>query len=328
MELTNRTAFNAALFRGCIDFERIFGSLVVRLTYDLRGERLVLADDQSWPVSAARWTGPYGPMEGDELFYRGGVDLFVFGSACASDGKPTANVKVIVEAGRAFATSVEVFGDRYWQKSSRQWRMTPPEPFLAMPLTVQNAYGGADEWDEMLVAFPSNPVGKGYVISEESAEGKPLPNIEDPERLIATWRDQPQPVGVCVCPSNSGPRVLGRVVFNETTGELEEIKPIFFNHAFPAMIAPFLEAGDMIRVTGVRHGMPLAFVLPEPPVRVRVRVGDHGDEAPPPLDQVGIDVEKQQVFLTYRYSFRYRMSPLERRSCELLATQTQTTGED
>src|SRR5262249_54188247 len=149
--------------------------------------------------------------------------------------------------------------------------------------------------------------------------GRELPNIEDPERLIRTWQDQPQPVGVCPCPPSCGPRILDRVVFDEETNALRELRPTFFNHAFPRMIAPFMRASDMVRVEGVRPGPPIRFLLPEPPVRVRVRVGEHGDEGPPPIDQIGIDVEKEQVFLTYRYSYRYVMTPLERRSCELFA---------
>ena len=162
MELENHTPFHAFLFRGCIDEDRLFGSLVVRLTYDLRGDRLFLADEQSWPVSPGPWTGPCGPMEGDELFYRGGVDMFVFGSARATDGKPAASVDVTVQAGQDFSTTVCAFGERHWEKQGDRLIMTQPQPFEAMPLTIANAYGGKDEWDELPVPFPSNLAGKGY----------------------------------------------------------------------------------------------------------------------------------------------------------------------
>jgi hypothetical protein len=317
LELDNSTRFAAALFRGCIDDRRLYGSLVVRVTYDLRGNRLALADEQSWPVRPGPWDGPCGPMEGDELFYRGGVDLLVFGSARSPTGRPVPWLDVIVQAGRDFSTSVRVFGDRHWEKRGDSIVMSPPEPFDAIPLTLAHAYGGKDEWDQLAIPFPSNPLGKGYVISEESAPGKALPNIEAPDNSIQTWQDQPQPVGVGVCPMGCGPRILDRVVFDES-GVLEELRPTYFNHAFPRMIAPFLMPRDGVRVTGVRQGAPVEFRLPHPPVTVRVRVGVHGDEGPPPIDQVGIDVDRQQVFVTYRYPFRYVMNPLERRSCELL----------
>lgn len=318
MDLDNRTPFHAMLFRGCIDDERLFGALVARVTYDLHDDRLVLAEEQPWPVSPGPWEGPFGPMEGDELFYRGGVDLFVFGSARSLDGKPATCVDVTVEAGASFSTSIRVFGERCWEQQGRRLVMTPPQPFDAIPLTMDNAYGGEDEWDELRVPFPSNPDGKGYVRSAENAPGKSLPHIEDPEHLIQTWEDQPEPVGVCPCPATCGPRILGRVIFDEDTGVMRELKPTFFNHAFPRMIAPFLEPNEAVRVTGVRPGRPIAFTLPKAPVIVRMRIGDQADERPPAIDQVGIDVERQQAFVTYRYSFRYVLRPLERRSCELL----------
>lgn len=320
MELDNHTSFAAALFRGCIDDRRLYGSLVVRVTYDLRGDRLIPAEEQSWPVRPGPWDGPCGPMEGDELFYRGGVDIFVFGSARSATGKPTTSLDVIVQAGREFSTSVRVFGDRCWERRGDGIVMSPPAPFDAIPLTLANAYGGKDEWDQLPIPFPSNPAGKGYVISADSAPGKALPNIEDPDHLIQSWDDQPQPVGVGVCPMGCGPRILDRVVFDES-GMLEQLRPTFYNHAFPRMIAPLLEPGERVRVTGVRRDNPVEFALPRPPVTVRVRVGGHGDDGPPPIDQVGIDVERQQVFVTYRYPFRYVLNPLERRSCELLAAK-------
>jgi hypothetical protein len=325
MQLDNRTVFPAALFRGCIDEKRLFGSLVARMTYDLRGDRLELAREQSWPVQPGPWNGPCGPMEGDELFYRGGVDILVFGSARSPTGRPTTWIDVTVQAGRDFATSVRVFGDRFWERRGRGIVMSPPGPFDAIQLTLANAYGGKDEWDELPVAFPSNPDGKGYVISEESAPGKALPNIEDPDNLIRTWEDQPQPVGVGACPMSCGARILDRVVFDED-GMLKELKPTFYNHAFPRLIAPFLQPGEWVRVTGVRPGNPIEFALPQPPVTVHVSIGTHREEVPPPIDQVGIDVERQQVFLTYRYPFRYIMTPLERRSCELLPAKSAGAG--
>jgi hypothetical protein len=325
VQLDNHTPFAAALFRGCIDDRRLYGSLVVRVTYDVRGYRLRIADEQSWPVRPGPWDGPCGPMQGDELFYRGGVDIFVFGSARSPSGRPTPWLDVTVEAGRQLSTSVRVFGERHWEERGDSIVMSPPVPFYALPLTLANAYGGQDEWDQLPIPFPSNPAGKGYVISEKSAPGKALPNIEDPDHPIRTWQDQPQPVGVGVCPMGCGPRILDRVVFDET-GVLKELKPTFYNHAFPRMIAPVLEPGDRVRVTGVQTGTPLEFSLPAPPVTTRVRIGQHGDERALPIDQVGIDVERQQVFVTYRYPFRYVMNPLELRSCELLAARG--AGED
>src|SRR5262245_28556727 len=136
MELMNHTRFPAALFRGCIDEHRLYGSVVARLTYDLRGDGLILANEQTWPVSPGPWPGPYVPMEVYELCYRVGVDLFVFWSARPPRGKRASVVDVTVQAGTGFSTSVRVFGDRRWEKRGRDLAMTPPESFEAVPLTL------------------------------------------------------------------------------------------------------------------------------------------------------------------------------------------------
>lgn len=319
MDLDNKTRYPAILFRGAVDEKRLFGSLTARITYDLKGNVLTPAEKQSWPISPGPYKGPYGPMEGDELFYRGGVDIFVFGSARAPGGKPVASMDVRVEAGAGFSTAVRVFGNRHWEKSGwKKLAMTPPQPFESIALTIQNAYGGKDEWDELPIPFPGNPEGKGYITTAENVPGKPLPNIENPEQLIGTWQDQPEPVGVCPCPAGISPRVIGRVVFDEKTGDLKEIKPTYFNHAFPRMIAPAVKSGEKVQVNGVLAEGPLQFVLPKNPLIARVKIGKDSREEPLPLDQIGIDADKRQVFLTYRYPFRYFLRPLEVRSCELL----------
>ena len=184
MELDNQTPFPAALFRGCIDEERIAASVVVRRTFDLAGGYLVRAAEEVWPVSGGPWGSPAGPMAGDDLYYKGGVDLFVFGSARSA--KPVPRLDVAVEAGPVFKYSVAVFGERVWTKAA-DGSVVPgaPKPFTEMPLTMANAYGGTDEWDELPIPFAANPGGKGYAISAESAVGKPLPNIENPWRC---WR--------------------------------------------------------------------------------------------------------------------------------------------
>ena len=328
MDLDNKTRYPATLFRGAVDEKRLFGSLAMRVTYDLKGTTLIPAEKQSWLISPGPWKGPYGPMEGDELFYRGGVDIFIFGSARPPAGKPAPSLDVTVQAGANFSSSIRVFGNRHWEKTGgwrKQLIATPPLSFESIPLTIQNAYGGKDEWDELPIPFPGNPDGKGYIATVENVPGKPLPNIENPQQLIQTWQDQPEPVGVCPCPAGISPRVIGRVVFDEKTGNLKEIKPTFFNHAFPKMIAPLLEAGAKVQVAGVSPDGPLQFALPRAPATVCVKIGNDKMEEPLPLDQIGIDVDKRQVFLSYRYPFRYFLRPMEVRSCELLPSD-QPTG--
>ena len=81
MELVNSTPYPAQIFRTVIDQERIAASVFARLTFDIAAGSLSLSHEQSWPVSAPPWDSPYGPMDSDEVFWKGGVDVFLFGHA-------------------------------------------------------------------------------------------------------------------------------------------------------------------------------------------------------------------------------------------------------
>ena len=72
-----------------------------------------------------------------------------------------------------------------------------------------------------------------------------------------------------------------------------------------------------VEITGVREDGPLAFVLPANDLRVRVEVGDDIGERTPAIDQIGVEADARRVFVTYRYSFAYRLTPHQRRSCML-----------
>lgn len=320
MELTNLAPVPAVLIRGIIDKEMMFGSLVARATFSLQPDgALKLAGEQVWKASPGPWEGPAGKMPGDELFYRGGVDVFVIGTARAPQGRPATLVKVGVEIGDKFRAGLSVYGDRVWEKRGGL-QPTPPKPFTEIPLTLARAFGGKDVWDELEVAFPDNPEGRGFYVEAANAIGKPLPNLEDPAKPIAQWTDRPDPVGTAVPPATFGPRVRKTVGFDEKTGVLNRLDAAFFNHAFPAMIAPKTVApGDRVKVTGVRAEGPLEFRLPKTSLEVRLRFGDRELSVPPAIDQIGIESDLNRVFVTYRHPFRYRLVPLQKRACELVS---------
>ncbi len=78
-----------------------------------------------------------------------------------------------------------------WVVGPRRWKLgapTEPEPFVEMPITWENAFGGP--------GFAENPVGKGIaIVKGEKGEVQPLPNIEDPKHLLRSPKDRPTAVG-------------------------------------------------------------------------------------------------------------------------------------
>jgi hypothetical protein len=321
MELTNHTSLPALICRGCLDEERMCAAVVVRRTYDLAGGELRPAAEQVWRVSPGPWDGPAGPMAGDELFYRGGVDLLVLGSARAPGGRPVRQLDVTVAVGDDFRYRLAVFGDRVWRRQHGRLVPSEPEPFTSIPLTLARAFGGKYEWDELIVPFADNPDGKGYYVQEESADGQPLPNLEDPQALIRRWQDQPEPVGVGLTPGMFGPRLRRGVEVDERAGRIAKLHPTLFNTAFPALVLPkgSVTAGTRVRIDGVSADGPLAFTVPPSDLRVRLRFGKQVTDVEPAIDQLGVEPDARRVFVSYRYPFHYRLIPLQERACELLA---------
>ncbi len=319
MKLENHTHFPAHLFRGVIEDRRMFGSVAARITYEIVGDRLRPAAEQAWPISPGPWDSEYGPMASDEVFYRGGVDVFVFGCARAHLGRAAPRVDVDVRVGPTFRRTIAVFGQRTWTRRGAALVPSASAPFRAIPLTLAYAYGGKGKWDGLDVPFSDNPDGRGFYLDEATAEGGLLPNIEDPARLVRRWDDRPEPVGVGALTMGFGPRLRRSVRFDDATGALAELRPTFYNAAFPDMIVPKVAVGDRISVTGVREDGPLVFHLPNPKLRVRLAFGQEAGERDLAIDQIGVEADRMRVFISYRYPFRYQLNPLEKRSCELVA---------
>jgi hypothetical protein len=316
MELINRTPYPAGLFRTVIDDKLFAASVLARVTYELTPRGLVPSAEQVWQVSMQQWKSPYGLMEGDEVFCKGGVDCFVFGSARPEGNREAPQVEVVLEVG-TFRRRLLAIGDRVWQRSRAGLTPSPPKPFREMPLTLDRAFGGKAEWDGLEVAYPFNQEGKGFYLEEAQAVAKPLPNLEDPDQRLTKWSDQPEPVVVTPCPMPNGLRLRNGLELDEQGG-LRRIKPTLFNAAHPRMIAERVQPGDRVRLSGVTGNGPLAFTVPPNNLLVRLTFDDEVYDFVPALDEIGIEVDRRRVFLAWRQPFRYVFYPQQKRSCELL----------
>jgi len=163
---------------------------------------------------------------------------------------------------------LRVFGDRTWGA----FGPSRPEPFVAMPLVWERAYGGVDrrsdtpekDWDWR------NPVGTGYAVSSRNAQGLKLPNIEDPKHLIGSWSDRPAPAGFGVVASHWQPRVG----FAGTYGEqwMKTRQPLlaedmddrwFQSAAADQQTREFLRGGEPVILHSLSPGGRLQFTLPK-----------------------------------------------------------------
>ena len=318
MELTNHTPYPAQLFRTIVDANDniIAAAIMARVSFDCSETDAIVSPNQEWPVSKKPWDSPYGPMADDNIFMRGGIDLFIFGSAKAPAGKPTTQMTVRAFVNNRLINAIEVFGNRTWDVGFFGTSIQRPEPFTEMPLTLNNAYGGHDEWDGLNIPFPNNAFGKGFIWEKQNIHGKPLPNLEDPTNLIRNWNDQPDPVGFSSIPMCEL-KARGNIEKNKY-GVITSILPKFYNAAFPSMIIDKIKPGDVIKIEGVTANGSYEFKVPSLKVSAKIEMGDVVDEKPMLIDQVGIIPDKKQAFISYRFPFRYKITPMEKRSCEII----------
>jgi len=323
MILVNETPFSAALPSTVLDEERMAASLVARVTYDLDLQRhkkqawLDVAEEQPWKASYAPFDGPQGKMEPDLPFMKGGVDVHLFGCARTPEGKPATTMELKVEVG-AFTRRALVTGNRVWlAKASWGFRASAAAKFREMPLTLANAFGGRDVWDGLEVPWAENPEGKGFVLAEADVEGKPLPNLEEPDAPVTAWDDRPPVCGFGFCPPTNVARFRSGVVVSEEQ-QIVDVTPRHFNTAYAPMVAPAANAGDRVTITGVRHEGPLAFDVPVAPFDLHLLFGTRTAVRTPTVDGIGVEADARRIFVSYRFAFRYVVRPLELRRATLV----------
>jgi hypothetical protein len=316
MDGENFTAFPAMLLTTCIDDERMYASMIARVTYDIVGGQLAPSREQPWILSIEPWDSPVGTLDAEQPFRRGGVDVFVRGEACTPDASPKKELVLAVEVG-ALRAEAMVFGPRFWRKAPSGKGLVPsdPETFVAAPIGVESAYGGEVTVDGLVVPNPFNPRGLGFYASEGLARDKPLPQLEDPLHLISSWEDRPEPVGFAALPIGHGMRTRRAVTMKDK--RIERFESLMFNQAFPALIAQEVSPGDSVTVSGFTHDAPISFVIPPSHLAIRLVLGARTINRAPFIEQVGIDVPNRRVFLGYRYPFRYTVVAHQTRRCTL-----------
>lgn len=314
MELVNHTRYPAGLARMVYAEDKIAASVLVRVLYERKGASFVPADEQPWIVSMSPWEGPRGWMDGDLVFYKDGVDVFLFGAAIPPGGRPATEMEVAVRMDGGFERRVKVSGPRVWARGISGLSATSPRPFTAMPLTLAHAFGGKDTYDGLTVGWPENPDGIGFYHTEESAVDKPLPNVEELDAPLIKWDDRPPAAGLVPIPVASPVRARQGLAVN---GKGFKITPRLYNAAFARMIAREATPGASVAVSGVSPKGPLVMTLPLHPFFVRLGFGDQRHDLPMAVDQVGILADEDRMMVAYRYPFRYVVHAMQERRCEL-----------
>ncbi|HLT38057.1 MAG TPA: DUF2169 domain-containing protein, partial [Enhygromyxa sp.] len=194
MELINTTPYQAQLFRTVIDDEHILAVLVVKATFNYDREGLVtLERDNPLPIYREYLVTDFGQLWPESFAQRFMAEAFVLGRAMTPELRPATQLDVGLRVGELDVTA-RVFGRRRWQM---RWLRGPqigaPDSFETMLLDWSHAFGGRALVDGRKVPNLDNPLGRGYVLDIKQIDGVELPNLEEPDRLIRRWSDQPRP---------------------------------------------------------------------------------------------------------------------------------------
>jgi hypothetical protein len=196
MELINATRMSAGFTMGLEPSGRELLVVVVKGTFTLpkSGEEVQLHDEQAPLVMADTFSGDAGATapvyEVDYAPRKGACDVLLLGSAYAPSGYTATRVRVGLQVG-SMTKSFDVLGDRHWDAGAAGIRVSPPQPFVRMPISYDVAFGGVDQESDdpsEHAAYMLNPVGRGFRKQLRSAwvDGLPLPNTEAPGEPVTS----------------------------------------------------------------------------------------------------------------------------------------------
>lgn len=208
---------------------------------------------------------------------------------------------------------VRAFGGRRWLRQNGVLTATEPTAVREVMMAWANAYGGAFTRPPGIVrgtglpgpstleSWAANPGGTGFYVTEDEAEGGPLPNLEDAGRLIKKWDDRLPPLCWAELPENSNLR-LGHVVDRDgilgTRGApgrspLLDIEA----HAPPWLRFHSVEDGSEIVIEGF-SSVAFAFRVPQAPFRWRLSTGDRHGWVLPTLWSIVI-LPNERLFISF-----------------------------
>lgn len=270
-QIDNRTPFAAE--RGWVrdrDGSEVW-LVAVKATFDIRPDGSTEVAGEQPPV--LRIAEHHGEPSKSSLKYdtdlvltKTTTDVILLGHAYAPAGTTVTHTDVGLRVGPVLKV-LRVFGDRRW----RVIGMTDPQPFEMMPLVYERAFGGVDakskqpdkDWDWR------NPVGTGFAVAGSHATGMPLPNVEDPKRLIRSWSDLPAPAGFGAIASHWQPRAALAGTYDDqwmkTRQPLlaEDLNDRYFQCAPADQQAPeFLRGGEPVALHRLTPEGNLRFTLP------------------------------------------------------------------
>ncbi len=317
LEIQNKTPYAAAIAPGLDATGRDLAIVAIKASFaiDAANMRLTVADEQEPVAHATAFAGEPGfsslLRDCETSPAKPGTDIALYGSAYTPDGKEAESVDAGLRVGPV-QKAVRVFGDRVWQSGFGSWRASKPRPFTRMPLSYERAYGGKDQLGDKPETAdwePRNPIGAGFAISgrKDRLEGRPLPNLEDPNQPIRHWRDRPPPAGFGLIPGDWAPRRDYAGSYDQAWRDErapllpKDFQPRFHHAAHPDLqTAQPLEGGETIEALNLSADGPLRLEVPRRQFELTFWIRQERKKAQPRLDTVIIEPDQRRLIALWR----------------------------
>lgn len=325
MDFVNESGVHAGWTMG---FERDGRELLVvaiKATFRIpeSGEAPVLAEEQVPLTEADEFTGEPGlsamVYESDFAHRKLYCDVLLNGSAYAPEGKPA----TIVPVGLKVAGMTKVFnvvGDRRWEAGAISVAAGRPKPFVVMPISYNNAFGGVDNFHEdpsRHRTYLPNPVGKGFHddTSLSLVDGTPLPNTEEINNSVTMVGKNYQPMAFGPIGRNFGSRYpLAGTYDQEWLDKRAPFWPDNFDYRY-FQAAPsdqqisFPKGGEEVAFKNFTPKGIVRFKLPVVSMPVLLRPYKSKDqEVKAIVDTILIEPGKDRFMLIWRVSYPLRKS--------------------
>lgn len=244
------------------------------LFFDLKEPQRIIPEAQAWQRLVAELP-QYQVF--DEGLPKASPEVLLHGSAWAPAGNPASELQVTLAFGQMSKT-LQVTGDRIWQKRFLSRKATDPAPFKTMPLTWNRAFGGEQ--------YSTNPVGQGALSQGESGETiVALPNIEYVDQVLTSPKRTVEPAGYGPLHVLWSPRTVADPLFDQAY--MDSIFPSLpdqmnfarFNMAPEDQRLQTLSGTEQFRLTNLDREQPiLEGTLPAYRPRVFTRLAGEMEE--------------------------------------------------
>ncbi|PRQ03421.1 hypothetical protein ENSA5_16270 [Enhygromyxa salina] len=328
MELVNLTPFALQVTPSMSRDDRDLVLLVVMASYEIPRPHEAttprVAEEQPPPPMTDAYHGDPSSsslrVEGQSIYARPGTDVYIRGHAWTPGGRPSARSELHVRVGPCRHSAL-VLGERVWSRSFATLTATRPTSFECIPILWERSFGGSPGHARGRRAeiAARNPVGCGLYEDRPTADGRPLPNFEDPRQPISGFGDLPEPVGFGPIPRHWQPRLSHAGTYDQTWVETRaplwpaDMDERLFCAAAPGLHAqPHLRGGEPVILLGLHPDGPIEFELPALALTARFEFRRRILEQALVLDAIDIDGDHMRLGLIWRTAVQ--ADPLELQS--------------